>query len=211
MLTMSYNIDKYLLPNFIDIQATINMAITNKYCKNIINNCKRIENIKIDEKISTLFETACYTKKIHQIKLLIKLDINPWALFTLCFRNFFDDCANFIINSGYDINRKIRTGTVLHYACSYGHAKCTNILIENGINLNTQDNYGCTALHDACRGNKYECAKILLKAGANINILNTDGQTAFDVAKKWNNIECINLFSTRNANYIPPPTTTKST
>jgi hypothetical protein len=168
MLSGSYNIDKYILPNFINIFAIVPMINTNKYCKNIINYCKKFEKINRMSNVAFLkmIRNACKKNNVNCIKLLIKISIN--------------------INKLYLI-------PPLHIECFNGSHECAKILISCGVDVNMLDICGCTALHDACKNGSSECVKLLLDANVNVNILDNFGRTALDIAIKNKYQSCINL------------------
>ena len=57
----------------------------------------------------------------------------------------------------------------LHYAVSYGHKKILNLLIENGVSINSKALDGATALTYAVNYREKEMAEILIENGANVN------------------------------------------
>lgn len=86
-----------------------------------------------------------------------------------------------LLQSGLDINTQHPTSgtTVLMIASSYYYYDdMVRYLIENGANVNLQDNDGKTALLWAA-SNSLENAKILLENEAKVNIAANDGMTPF--------------------------------
>lgn len=79
-------------------------------------------------------------------------------------------------------------------------------LINNGINVNHQNNDGITALMYACDKNNYELAKLLIESGANKNLINVDGKNALYYASNNSSPrqEIIDLFvdGLENVEYI---------
>ena len=68
MFSKSHNIDKYILPNFINIQTAIVLISTNECSKNIINNCDKLEkndNLKMDK----IYATMIYQKMKYHLNL----------------------------------------------------------------------------------------------------------------------------------------------
>ena len=90
------------------------------------------------------------------------------------------DLAELLIQRGADVNAKDKWGgTPLYYAIGKGNLDSLNILIANGVEVNTKNPpWGETALHFAIRRGKTEAAKLLLEAGANISAKDDTGLTA---------------------------------
>ncbi|KAJ3505835.1 hypothetical protein NMY22_g17439 [Coprinellus aureogranulatus] len=106
--------------------------------------------------------------------------------------------------------------TPLHYACTNGHAKCAQILLEAGADINARTLWNYTALHWACCDGRVNCVKLLLKRGADTSIKGTStflvivtlnelfnlcasiaddrGRTAFQMASERNHSEVVELF-----------------
>lgn len=72
--------------------------------------------------------------------------------------------------------------TPLHWAADRGYPDMTQILIEKGIDINTQDSDGQTALHYAAACGHQEVLKVLLSNGADLTIADSDGLLAIDCA-----------------------------
>lgn len=71
---------------------------------------------------------------------------------------------------------------LLHWAADSGYTDMTKLLIEMGINVNTQDADDQTALHYAASCGHEEVVKLLLSQGADSTIADSDGQLAVDCA-----------------------------
>lgn len=68
---------------------------------------------------------------------------------------------------GHDIDKKNEKGqTALYVAIRFGNLKLAEILIQNGSNINTKDNDGCTPLHFAQKLKKPELIHLLQTEGA---------------------------------------------
>jgi ankyrin repeat protein len=203
-ITGSYNIDKYLLPNFINLPSVVFLISTSKHIKYIINNSRKMEKYsginKIYKNYFTTLGIMCGENNIYCAKLLIKfgakinkISDSKIALISACkFGKL--NYAEFLVNFGFDINIENDSGTALHYASYFGHDDCVSLLINNKINLDIQDMHGFTALHDACAKNEYKCAKLLLDTNININLLDKNYRTALDLAVEKGHQECIDLF-----------------
>jgi ankyrin repeat protein len=68
-------------------------------------------------------------------------------------------------------------------------------LIDQGVDLNVQDEYGYTPLIWASCYNKPDMVKLLLKAGANKDITDVDKHNALYWANYYNNLEVIDLLN----------------
>ena len=87
----------------------------------------------------------------------------------------------------------------------YAMNKATaEFLINQGINVNHQDNGGATALHIAIGGHSKDCkfincfpiVELLLKAGSDISIQTKKGETALQVAERVEYHEVVKLIKT---------------
>ena len=67
--------------------------------------------------------------------------------------------------------------------------------IEEGGDLNIQDEWGLTALITATLYNNPAIVKLLLRAGANKDIKNNYSNTALDIAKEYDYQEIIELLT----------------
>ncbi len=75
--------------------------------------------------------------------------------------------------------------TALILASWYGSPEIVSLLLENGANINAQDNTGYTAIAKASSlgvGRHYEIVEILIQACANLNIKTKDGKSPFLLA-----------------------------
>jgi len=72
--------------------------------------------------------------------------------------------------------------TALMYACYDGDFESVKILIENGADINRQDNEGWTALFYAVSKNREDIAQYLIAKGANKQIKDISGKRPYDYA-----------------------------
>lgn len=91
-----------------------------------------------------------------------------------------------LLNNGADLKVKDRSegNTVLHLLTSehtFYQKPCANmfnLLLDNGADINAQNNYGNTALLIACGTGDIEIAQVLINRGADTIIQNVYGRTA---------------------------------
>jgi len=77
-------------------------------------------------------------------------------------------------------------------ASLYGHIDIVNSLIEEGANINLQDEYRKTALMHASEEGHIDIVNALIEAGANINLQNNEGETALMYAASNNDLTMVN-------------------
>ena len=61
----------------------------------------------------------------------------------------------------------------IHNSASYGHVEVTELLIQNGADVNAKDIYLFTPLHEAAIKRKYEICRLLIKVsftGKNLHL-----------------------------------------
>lgn len=115
-------------------------------------------------------------------------------LWDACIVGDFEKAKESIIK-GADVNaldtRKSKSGRrPLNWASFYGHSEIVKLLIDNGTNINAQNNSGFTAIHHAVENNQKDIVIQLIKAKADISIANKNGKKPKDTAlmKKYNTI-----------------------
>ena len=107
-----------------------------------------------------------------------------------------------LIATGQDVNTKSKSGaTALHWASSFGHIETAELLIQNGANVNSQDNTNSalTPLQLACSSGNKAVAELLLANGADISVINNAGDTALDIASQRNYPEIVELLQKHGA------------
>jgi ankyrin repeat protein len=89
------------------------------------------------------------------------------------------DVAKSLVKVSNDINSKDEEyeRTSLMYAVIDEENEVVKLLLENGANVNIQDDNGYTALHFASKENLLDVAKLLLEHGANTNTQDVHGNT----------------------------------
>lgn len=84
-----------------------------------------------------------------------------------------------------------------------GNIKSVNFLIENGADVNTQNEKGITALMLASRFGHIETVKFLIEKGANVNIRDIHDMSAFLYARDNNNEDIQMLLLKKGASARP--------
>jgi ankyrin repeat protein len=96
--------------------------------------------------------------------------------------------------------------TALILAAWYGSPEIVCLLLENGANVNAQDNNGFTAIAKASSlgvGRHYEIVEILIQASANVNIKTKDGKSPFLLAVLNGHMELSNVLKKAGAKEEP--------
>ena len=75
--------------------------------------------------------------------------------------------------------------TLLHMAARSGIDDLLTLLLEKGISIDIQDNFGFTALHYAALWNRPETVELLVSRGGDLNLKDQAGKTALQIA--WDN------------------------
>ena len=120
--------------------------------------------------------TVSYFLKLSNIEFLEKYhkDIN-WAQYMWEMKNLSTQSFKLLLKNGVDINsRNWNNSTLLIEECRKIKVNKSNVefLIDNGADLNLQDNDGFTALHYIAAKNYPDILKLLLQSGANPLIAN---------------------------------------
>ena len=68
--------------------------------------------------------------------------------------------------------------SALYCAIKEGHNTCVQIMIDEGVDVNSMDQKGTTPLIHAAKYSRLTCVNLLLQGGANVNRSNHSGQTA---------------------------------
>ena len=86
------------------------------------------------------------------------------------------------IAEGADVNEPDESLNIspLAWSVSHGQTEATRLLIENGADVNIEDDNGSTPLHSAAVFGRAAVAKLLVENGANLQVRNDDGATPAD-------------------------------
>lgn len=154
-----------------------------------------------------LFIASCYGSGAT-VRLLLKIDPD------MCLMRAHHNRTPLIIASGnghFDaVELLLRTHptsvdisddddtTPLHKASEHGHGNITNILIENGAKVNSQNKIGQTPLFLACCGGFVEVVKKLLYNNANPLLTENTDMTTLHAAASIGSVEIIRLLLENN-------------
>ena len=87
-------------------------------------------------------------------------------------------------------NKNVRAGkwrdTPLHRAAFWGYTEIVELLINNEVDVNAKDKYGCTPLHDAAEYSHLEIAEMLINRAPDMNALDNNGDTPLGLGQ-WRN------------------------
>ncbi|MFO7867118.1 MAG: ankyrin repeat domain-containing protein [Candidatus Aminicenantes bacterium] len=87
--------------------------------------------------------------------------------------------AREIINSGINVNEKVRGSYLLNVACYRGHLDTVKLLLDKGADINSVADDGSTPLIQAGTGDKTgEIVSFLLENGVEVNAADKTGMTA---------------------------------
>jgi hypothetical protein len=73
------------------------------------------------------------------------------------------------------------------------------LLIENGVNVNSQNTFGRTPLHVAVESGNLNLVKLLIEKGANLDIQDRDGRTPLHMAAMSNSLDIVKLLIEKGA------------
>lgn len=140
-----------------------------------------------DNGLSPLFNDkyAISNKKIELLKYLIKIICK--IKFQDKFQNSIDILA-YINRKGFNIcceyENKI---TSLHIACYFNNDIIVSFLIQNNLNIDSQNIYGNSPVTIACYFNNFSIIQSLVEKKANIYLENNNGEMPLTIAEKIGN------------------------
>ncbi|WP_338966784.1 ankyrin repeat domain-containing protein [Spiroplasma endosymbiont of Lonchoptera lutea] len=98
------------------------------------------------------------------------------------------------------INDFLMDWSPLQYAIFHGNLDIVKLLLENGANINLQNNNGNNALITAVENGHTDIVKLLLKNGADINHQNKFGITPLITAATYGELDIMKLLLEKGAN-----------
>ncbi|KAM3930010.1 ankyrin repeat and SOCS box protein 3 isoform 2-T2 [Leptodactylus fuscus] len=87
----------------------------------------------------------------------------------------------------------------LHQASLMEHTDLIQLLLENGVNKESKDDFGITPLFIAAQYGKYESVKLLLSRGADVNCQAKDKATPLFIAAQEGHEKCAELLLSTGA------------
>ncbi|WP_371219595.1 ankyrin repeat domain-containing protein [Orientia tsutsugamushi] len=107
-----------------------------------------------------------------------------YNLYNAVQNNDFTELERLIASPDLDKNQPLHDNgyTILHLFVRTGNIQIIQKLLDEGANINQQDNYGCSALHTAVRLGEIDVIQKLLDEGANIDLQNHSGQSPLHYA-----------------------------
>uniref|UniRef100_A0A2D4Q4P1 SOCS box domain-containing protein n=2 Tax=Micrurus surinamensis TaxID=129470 RepID=A0A2D4Q4P1_MICSU len=88
----------------------------------------------------------------------------------------------------------------LHQAAFQNYSEILKLLLDEGANKESVDDFGITPLFIAAQYGKLECLRILISYGANINCQAKDQATPLFIAAQEGNDKCVELLLAEGAN-----------
>lgn len=154
-------------------------------------NADKEEQIDIIKKF--LKDKNLYPKKSKDLKKLLSFTLN-----TQMKKPKFEYLLNYLLNYINSSNESIFY-EFLFKSCELGNITNVQKLLENGLNVNCQNNLGQTPLHIAISKNNIELIKLLIKFEPDTNIsTKKDGLTAMNYAEIQGNKNIINIINDLN-------------
>jgi len=170
-------------------------AVVNKDTKSLVKILSK-DNSDIDNKDflgHTALHLACMNNDLDSACILINhgADVNMTDAFnrapihSVCSSGF-KECLRILLESPKILLELSDSdgNTPLHKACELGEkaVECILILLERGVNLNTQNKCGETPLHCAVKTGYTPLVTTLVNRGADIEIQNLEYITPYDIA-----------------------------
>jgi hypothetical protein len=107
------------------------------------------------------------------------------------------------LDKGANVNAKMWRRTPLHSATAGGHTEIAELLIDNGADVNANEDYGWTPLHLAAKYGHREVAELLIAKAADMNAKKKDGWTPLHLAALYGHTEIVELLIAKDADVNP--------
>jgi len=174
-----------------DAKEGVSLLLFAAYCKNqpAVNLLKKYRTSL------NIYEAVC-TGEIEIVKALLderpeELNIpSPDGFSLLGYACFFNQPAiarYLIVEKEADVNQPSANAfkvTPLHSACAIVSYPLTQLLLDNGANVNARQQGGVAPLHSAAHHGATELVRLLIESGADINATTDAGETALSFAEK---------------------------
>ncbi|KAL6600093.1 ankyrin [Neocallimastix sp. 'constans'] len=178
----------------------LDLSIKNKYGENGTSLCYKLNNYKHISNLKGTNSTMDFNyrdPKNQNTLLMISAINNPLAAKKLL------EIKPDIIN---EVNAKNENALII--ATKVNQANSIDLLLENGIDINHQDDLGNTALHYAMEMQEKVIVDKLMAKNPNVNIKNNMGKTALDYSHEASNnsnlMEIKNKYKNEICDYLTP-------
>ena len=81
--------------------------------------------------------------------------------------------------------------SILHFAVIIGNIEIIEYILDNGVDINSQNVFEETPLHWCCKEGNLQIAKLLINNGANYNSLDFDGNSPLHWAAEYDQYEIV--------------------
>ena len=115
-------------------------------------------------------------------------------LLHLAAKSWHKDIVEFLINNGWDTNKKAFKGrTPLHFAAFYVRGDVVQLLLDRGADPNMTDRKGRTPLHQAVFKGYIDVVQLLIDGGSNPSMANINGWTPLHIAEQNGRRDMVNV------------------
>lgn len=202
----SFELIKHLLDNGAILcikKNTIELASKYNY-----ESCLELVDHLIDLKVSGYpIHTAVKNNNIDMVKKLIKVfninDKNTLGFLPIHYACLYPtlEILILLLELGANIEEKTKfgyTSLLLSIMGKKENYAIVEILINNGANINYQNNNGLTALHAACQNNHANIVSLLINNGAIYDVQDNEGNTPLHIACKNKSLACAKILIMQN-------------
>ncbi|XP_066552582.1 ankyrin repeat and SOCS box protein 3 [Amia ocellicauda] len=108
-------------------------------------------------------------------------------------QNGHPDVVQMLLSHGAEVNgsQSLCGWNALHQAAFRGLSEITRILLDRGVDKETQDDFGITPLFIAAQYGQLDCLKMLADSGANVNCQARDRATPLFIAAQEGHTDCV--------------------